>query len=124
MGPLSGILSALNWAARLGGDAVVSVAVDTPFFPRDLVARLGLAAATAAEGVALAQSDALHPTFGLWPVALAAPLRTFLASGAKARVRQFAHDHAAAIAAFPLDGAFRNLNTREDLAAANALAAP
>jgi molybdenum cofactor guanylyltransferase len=112
-GPLSGILAALDWAAPLGATAVVSVAVDTPFFPGDLVPRLCLAAERSSGGVAIAASGgADHPTFGLW---------AFLASGAKTRVMDFANANGAARAVFDDDGAFRNLNTPEDLAAAEAL---
>ncbi|NBE06987.1 molybdenum cofactor guanylyltransferase MobA [Paragemmobacter ruber] len=119
-GPLSGILAALDWAAPLGATAVVSAPVDAPFLPPDLVPRLILAG-EGAGGVAMARSGGNdHPTFGLWPVALRDPLRAFLASGAKARVRTFADAHNAARADFADDGAFTNLNTPEDLAAAAA----
>ncbi|MCZ8078468.1 MAG: molybdenum cofactor guanylyltransferase [Rhodobacteraceae bacterium] len=119
-GPLSGILSALDWAAPLGATAVVSAPVDAPFLPPDLVPRLILAG-EAADGCALARSGGNdHPTFGLWPVALREPLRAFLASGEKTRVRSFADAQNAARADFPDDGAFANLNTPEDLAAAAA----
>ncbi len=113
-GPLSGILSALHWAAPLGATAVVSVPVDGPFLPPDLVPRLCLAAGP--QGVALAASHGtLHPTFGLWPVTLAPALAAFLASGAKARVRSFAMDHGAGTADFPDDLAFANANTPDDI---------
>ena len=114
-GPLSGILAALLWAAPLGATAVVSVPVDGPFLPPDLVPRLCLAAGP--DGPALAASpNGLHPTFGLWPVSLAPALAAFLASGAKARVRDFAAAHGAGTAHFPDDLAFANANTAEDLA--------
>ena len=38
-GPLAGVLAGMRWAAPQGASHVVSVAADTPFFPRDLVAR-------------------------------------------------------------------------------------
>ena len=121
-GPLSGILAALNWAADLGAIAVVSVAVDTPFFPCDLVPRLCLAAEGASGGVAIATSAGRdHPTFGLWPVSLRHDLSRFLTSGAKTRVMDFARLHGAKRAEFDDDGAFVNLNTPEDLAAAEAM---
>jgi molybdopterin-guanine dinucleotide biosynthesis protein A len=117
-GPLSGILSALDWAAPLGATAVVSAPVDAPFLPPDLVPRLILAGESSG-GCALARSGGNdHPTFGLWPVALREPLRAFLASGEKPRVRAFADAQHAARADFAGDGAFANLNTPEDLAAA------
>jgi molybdenum cofactor guanylyltransferase len=121
-GPLSGILAALDWARALGATAVVSVAVDTPFVPADLVPRLCLAAEGSDGGVAIAASGgADHPTFGLWPVGLRDALQAFLASGVKTRVMDFANAHGVARAVFGDDRAFRNLNTPEDLAAAEAL---
>jgi len=121
LGPLAGVLAALQWAAPLGATAVVSVAVDTPFFPGDLVPQLCLAAESSVEGVALAHAAKDHPTCAIWPVALAAPLAAFLASGAKPRVLGFAENHHAARARFPDEAAFQNLNSREDLARADAL---
>lgn len=119
-GPLSGVLAGMDWAAGLGAEALVTAAVDVPFFPGDLVPRLVLAAGGTG-GVALARSGGNdHPTFGLWPVTLRGALRDFLASGAKARVRDFAAAHGAARADFPDDGAFGNLNTPDDLARAEA----
>ena len=113
-GPLSGILAAMIWAAPRGATAVVSAPVDCPFLPQDLVPRLSLAAEST--GTALAASAGiLHPTFGLWPVTLAPALAVFLASGAKARVRDFANAQHAARADFPEDGGFANANTPEDL---------
>ena len=123
-GPLSGILQSLLWAASHGATAVVSVPVDGPFLPPDLVSRLCLAAEPT--GLALAASNSTwHPTYGLWPVALAPALTAFLASGAKTRVRDFALSHHTGIATFPDDRAFANANTPEDLIRLSAfLAAP
>lgn len=118
-GPLSGILASLDWAAPLGATSVVSVAVDTPFFPADLVPHLCLAAERSQHGVAIAASGGVdHPTCGLWPVALRNELRAFLASGAKTRVMDFARAHDAARAVFGDNQAFTNVNTPEDLALA------
>lgn len=120
-GPLSGVLAGLDWAAAQGATALVTVAVDTPFFPGDLAPRLALAAEGAAGCIALARSGGRdHPTFALWPVGLRGALRDFLASGVSASIRRFAEGHGAARADFPDDGAFDNLNTPEDLARAEA----
>ena len=121
LGPLSGILAALRWAAPLGATAVVSFAVDTPFFPGDLVPRLCLAAETAPQGLAIAHSGKDHPTFGLWPVDLTAALSSYLDSGVKPRVMGFAEAQVCGRADFPEDGAFANLNTPDDLAQAERL---
>ena len=119
-GPLSGLLSGLAWAAAEGADALVSVAVDTPFFPDDLVLQLEEAGRTVASGAAVAIRDGrLHPTFGLWPVALEPVLRDRLAQG-RAKLTGFAAEIGAAQAVFPAGGTdpFRNLNTPADLAEA------
>lgn len=121
-GPLSGILAALDWAAPLGATAVVSVAVDTPFFPADLVPQLCFAAERSSGGVAIAVSGGVdHPTFGHWPVSLRDDLRRFLGSGVKPRVMDFARAHDAARAPFGDTAAFINVNTPEDLAAAETM---
>lgn len=120
-GPLSGVLSALTAAATMGATHVVSTPVDTPFLPGDLVPQLLLAAEGAPEGLAFA-SDATgdHPATALWPVGLAPALAAFLDQG-QAKVTRFTAAHGAARAAFPDPRAFLNLNTPEDLAAAEAL---
>ena len=121
MGPLSGVLAALDWARGLGGTAVASVAVDTPFFPEDLVPRLLLAAEGSTEGLALAETAGqVHPTFGLWPVDLCDDLRATLARG-EARVQGFADRHGAGRAHFSDDRAFLNVNTPEDRDRAEAM---
>lgn len=120
-GPLSGILAGLKWAAPLGATAVVSAPCDGPFLPPDLVPRLCLAGEGGRPAMAASGPDT-HPTYGLWPVGLIAALEAFLASGAKARVRDFASAHGATLAAFP-PGSFANANTPEDLARLEALLA-
>ncbi|MDT8857237.1 molybdenum cofactor guanylyltransferase MobA [Paracoccaceae bacterium Fryx2] len=124
-GPLAGVLAALDWAAAAGADAVVSAAVDTPFFPGDLVPRLLLAAESSASGAAHAVCGGrAHPTFALWPVALRDDLRGWLAAG-EARLMGFAARHGSAAAPFPPGepDPFANLNTADDLDRAEALLA-
>lgn len=116
LGPLAGILAALQWAAPLGATAVVSAAVDTPFFPGDLVPQLCLAAESSPHALSIASSAKDHPTFGHWPVTLAPALAEFLHSGANPRVMAFAEAHLCARARFTQEAAFANLNTSEDLA--------
>lgn len=120
LGPLAGILAALRWAEPLGASAVAVVAVDTPFFPGDLVPQLCLAALSSPSGLAIAASHKDHPTCSLWPIGLAPALADFLASGANPRVLAFAEDHLCARARFADERAFQNINTAQDLAAAEA----
>lgn len=120
-GPLSGVLASLTQAKAQGATHLVSTPVDTPFLPGDLVPQLLLAAEGSPAGLALT-SDATgdHPATALWPVALAPALAAFLAGGG-AKVTLFTAAHQAARARFPDPRAFLNLNTPEDLAAAEAL---
>lgn len=120
-GPLSGVLAALTVAAEMGATHLVSTPVDTPFLPGDLVPQLLLAAEAASAGVSLAADTAGdHPATALWPVGLAPALAAFLASG-EAKVTRFTATQGAARALFSDPRAFLNLNTPEDLAAAEAL---
>ena len=125
-GPLAGVLAGMDWAASIGAEAVVSVAADTPFFPRDLVERLQAAAGPS--GLALAASPDEtgklwhHPTFGLWPVALRDDLREALQGGLR-KVVLWTDRHGAGTASFassPFDPFF-NINTPDDIAEAEKL---
>ena len=120
LGPLAGILAGLDWAAAEGAAALVSAPVDAPFLPCDLVPRLVLAGGG---GTALARSGGRdHAATALWPVDLREALRAHLAAGGR-RVAAFADGAGAARADFADDGAFRNLNTPDDLARAEGLLA-
>lgn len=115
-GPLAGVLAGLDWAAERGADGVVSVAVDTPFFPFDLVARL----AALPGGAMAAGSTGLHPTFALWPVALRRPLALALAAGER-RLAAFADAQGLGRVTFPGPDRFFNINHPADLLQAAAL---
>lgn len=117
LGPLSGILAGLVWAAAGGAGALVSVPVDAPHLPADLLARLA-AAAQPGRPVLASAAGRSQPATALWPVTLVRPLAQFLASGAKAKITDFAAAHGAVTVAFPDPAAFANLNTPEDLVAA------
>ena len=122
-GPLAGVRSGLDWAAENGFDKIITVAADTPFFPRLLVddlskeclkakALIGLAVTQSFDGSKLIR----HPTFGLWSVSLKEDLRTALNSGLR-KVVLWSEKHEAADVLFEssvLDPFF-NVNTQEDL---------
>ncbi|HEX4262469.1 MAG TPA: molybdenum cofactor guanylyltransferase MobA [Acetobacteraceae bacterium] len=122
-GPLAGLLAGMRWAASFGCETVVSVPGDTPFLPHDLVARL-LAACGSARAAVAGSGDRLHPVIGCWSVGLAEDLQSQLALG-RSRATDWAARTGAAVAAFaatPRDPFF-NINSPEDLAAAEALLA-
>lgn len=124
-GPLAGILAGLEHAAAQGVKEVVSVSGDAPFLPEDLVARL--VAVRPEGGIALAaSSERRHYTIALWPAALRDDLRAYLERGER-RVGGFIARHPAEAASWPIAplDPFLNINTPEDLAAAEAaLAGP
>ncbi|WP_343082323.1 molybdenum cofactor guanylyltransferase MobA [Ostreiculturibacter nitratireducens] len=127
LGPLAGVLAGLDFAAERGFSHIVTAAADTPFFPRDLVARLTEAAEKAGAPIALAATPGergldRHPTFGLWPVALREDLRRALVEGLR-KIVLWTDAHGATTAVFPVDpfDPFFNVNTPEDLKEAEAL---
>lgn len=108
-GPLAGVLAAMIWARALGADRVVTVPVDTPGLPHDLVARLA-----ACPGLVRARSgDRSHPVVALWPVTLAGAVAASLAAGER-RVRAVMGG-TSEVAFEP--SALANVNTPDDLAA-------
>lgn len=120
-GPLAGVLAGLDWAAAEGHSHIVTVAADTPFFPCDLVPVLLHATEGAEQPLALAVTPGgRHPTFGVWPVSLRDNLRTALLKGTR-KVVAWTDAQGCADAHFPEDAAFFNVNTPEDLTAAQAM---
>ena len=116
-GPLAGVLAGLDWAAGREVANIVTAAADTPFLPTDLVTRLLDAAMDQNMQIALASTaTGLHPTFGLWPVALRDDLRTALSEGVR-KVVDWTDRHGVARAEFPVGefDPFFNVNTPEDL---------
>ena len=127
-GPLAGVLAGLDWAYAQGSDHVVSVAADTPFFPKKLVQSflatavgmetpLVLAATIGAAGKIWRQ-----PTFGLWPVVLRDDLRKNLENGLR-KVVIWTDQHGGREAIFETDSVdpFFNVNTPDDLLEAQGL---
>lgn len=114
-GPLAGLLAALDWAQQQGFTFVATAAVDTPFFPRDLVTKL----AGAAHGLDMAVASSggrLHPVFGLWKVTLIPALTDYIRASRRS-MHDWALSHGAGIAewsSLPYDPFF-NINTPEDI---------
>ncbi|QFI66589.1 molybdenum cofactor guanylyltransferase MobA [Sinorhizobium alkalisoli] len=128
-GPLAGVLAAMRHVAKASPDAshVLTVPIDTPFFPATLAARLRNALTSAGE-IAVAWSlGAMHPLFALWPIGLADDLDAWIRIDEKRRVRAFIARHPSvavdfapiATTAGPLDPFF-NINTPQQLQEAEA----
>jgi molybdopterin-guanine dinucleotide biosynthesis protein A len=127
-GPLAGILAGLDWAATQAPDIadIASVPGDCPFLPTDLVARLQAARAEAKTPLACARSgDWRHPVVGLWPVALRENLRQALMVEGLHKIEIWTARHGVALAHWPAEPVdpFFNVNTPEDVAAAERVAA-
>jgi len=115
-GPLAGILAGMDWAAEQGHEWMISVAADTPFFPRDLAERL---ARHDTPVVLAATPDPVRgrlpqPTFGRWQVALRDDLRAALNDGVR-KIRQWTQSQGETLEVFD-EGDFFNINTPDDLA--------
>jgi molybdopterin-guanine dinucleotide biosynthesis protein A len=114
-GPLAGILAALRWAEAAGVAWIATAAVDTPFFPKDLVQRLGAAVRTKTMAVA-SSGGRLHPVFGLWHTELASELEQKIGTGLRS-AGQWVALHDAAIAEWPTKpyDPFFNINQPDDV---------
>ena len=121
-GPLAGVLAGMELAREMGFDGIVTVAGDTPFFPRNLVETLRLAADLQSAPIVLAASRdpggrlRMHPTFGLWKVGLADDLARSLEGGTR-KILDWTDTHWTVPAEFASCNGdpFFNINTPEDL---------
>ena len=120
LGPLAGLLTGLEWARDQGGAEswLVSVAVDAPFLPGDLVSRLGDAVCDHGAVAAIASSGGrMHPVFGLWSVALTDDLRRAVCERDMRRMMDWVDRVGAVSVDWPTGGGdpFTNLNTPDQL---------
>ena len=127
-GPLAGILAGLDWAAAHAPEIayVASVPGDCPFLPRNVVARLHQARTDSGQPLACARSgEWRHPVVGVWPVALRSDLRHALTKEDLRKIEIWTARHGVALADWPAEPVdpFFNVNTPEDAAAAEHLAA-
>lgn len=125
-GPLAGVLTALDWTRENlpGIPWVLTVPSDAPFLPADLADRLLAAVEDEGADMACAVSgDRPHPVIGLWPVALCGQLRHALMVEDVRKIAAWTGRYKVAYVTWPIDPVdpFFNVNTRDDLAAAEGL---
>lgn len=120
--PLAGLHAALSWTREQDFDAALTVPSDTPFLPHDLVLRLGAANANAA--IAASGSEQ-HYLTGLWPHRILEKLEEAIEIQHMFRVKDWVKTCGAATVTWPDEpyDPFFNLNTRQDLAEAERIAA-
>jgi len=126
-GPMAGILAALEWTAAHKPDIewIVSAPADSPFLPRDLVVRLQHARVTQQAELAVAASGRqTHHVTGLWNVAMRGEMRQALVADDLRQVSRWTARYKAAVVEWPVAplDPFFNVNTDDDLAAAERLA--
>lgn len=113
-GPLAGLHRGLTEAAH---PLVVTAPCDSPFLPFDLVAQLKAALdANHAELAVARTGDQLHPVFSLCRKSVLPGLTAFLEGGGRKIDAWYARLKVAEVN-FSDEAAFRNINTREELAA-------
>lgn len=112
-GPLAGLECAMTHARHT---LIASVPCDTPFLPRDLVARLLRARREVGAQVAVAKTGArTHPVFCLTSRDLRAHLRAFLDRGERKMDAWYATLQHVEVAFDDDAAAFLNINSPEDL---------
>ncbi|QJE00881.1 molybdenum cofactor guanylyltransferase MobA [Massilia forsythiae] len=117
-GPLAGLATGLR---RCETDYLLSAPCDSPFLPADLAARLqrGLVEAGADAAVAVTEEDGrrrVHPVFCLAKRGLAPLVDAYLAEGGRRMDGWHARARVAEVL-FEDGGAFRNINTLDELRA-------
>ncbi|MFD0988190.1 molybdenum cofactor guanylyltransferase MobA [Methyloligella solikamskensis] len=127
-GPLAGVLAGMIWLRKTAPEIplLVTAAVDTPFFPENLVESLMTQSGGLSLTMAASESDT-HPTFALWPVGLEQDLADYLERGGR-KLHDWMGRQEAGICFFPaaeiageLVDPFFNINRPDQREAAEAL---
>ena len=121
-GPLAGLERGLALAAH---DLVATVPCDSPFLPRDLIARLRSELERVAAELAVAKTgDQPHPVFCLCRRSVLGSLTTFLAGGGRKIDAWYSRLRAVEVLFDDQVAAFSNINTVEELRAFETGGAP
>ena len=124
VGPLAGVLAALEWmrANRPRAHWLASFSCDSPFFPMDMVARLVAKAESEGARIAVAASSdgQHHPVFAVWSSDISSTSEDVLVGDGYRKVDDWIATFPSvrvSFAAEPIDP-FLNINTPEELARA------
>jgi len=128
VGPLGGILTAMNAATKNGYSHIITFSGDSPFFPDDYVVRLTGAVRTTEARIAICKSRGAdgeihrHPTMGIYAAELQDDLATYIHDGGR-RVMEWVgrQPYKDLIWDNMRPDPFFNINRREDLMAAEKL---
>ncbi|MEO8103769.1 MAG: molybdenum cofactor guanylyltransferase MobA [Betaproteobacteria bacterium] len=112
-GPLAGLHIGMTHASH---PLVASVPCDSPFLPRDLIARLSAALTGENADLAVARTfDQPHPVFCLTRTRLAPHLQAFLDSGQRKIDKWYATLQVVEVRFDEEEAAFSNINTVDEL---------
>lgn len=119
-GPLAGLSAGLAYAEGLGKQYLLLLPTDMPFLPTDLFDRLSRALAENSEAnSALAQSgERVHPVCSLWRTDIRELLSEYTQTGRRSLIGLAEHAGFVSVCWDDLPDPFFNLNTRQDLEAA------
>lgn len=124
LGPLAGILAGMEWSLKHHPHAnwILTAPADVPFLPLDLTVRMcGHLHVPEPDVLVVRHGRHREPSLGIWSVKLVDDLRRAILKEGMRRVGQFAERHLQAELAWPGDPtAFANINTPEELRAAEA----
>jgi molybdopterin-guanine dinucleotide biosynthesis protein A len=121
LGPLAGVKVGLIWAQQQSASLLAVSPCDAPLLPDDLYVRL---LERADGGAAMAETrDGRQPLCALWPVTALSAVRDALLGGAHPPTWQMLERLGARKVMFDRPESFANVNTRDDLAAIEALRA-
>lgn len=121
LGPLAGVKVGLTWAGEQGARALAVSPCDAPLLPDDLYLRL---LERTNGGAAMAEtSEGRQPLCAIWPVTSLPDVQAALRDGAHPPTWQMLEQMGARKVFFDRPEAFANINTRDDLAAVEALRA-
>ncbi|MBF0271988.1 MAG: molybdenum cofactor guanylyltransferase [Magnetococcales bacterium] len=122
-GPLAGVEAAF---LATGADWIVSVPVDVPFLPTDLLQRLQAGGLQENQSVVAASAGRIHPVVCLWPQGVLPSLSAALESGNR-RLMDWLASHAHRVVDFPMrpgvPDPFFNVNDPDSLSLAEQWAA-
>lgn len=124
LGPLAGIHAGLKWMNNNTAHSwLASFPCDTPFFPPDLVEKLFAQTQAGVNLVVATSHQQSHSVFGLWHSSLLEKIAEQLSSGKIPRLQDWIKQQNIAYVDFSQsdDDPFFNINTPEDLLAAESI---
>ena len=120
LGPLAGILSAMEWVERNNPDCqwLASFPTDAPFVPLNLVSALSAEIVSGETDIVCAKSlNRRHPPFAIWKISLKSDLRNALVDDGVRKIDDWTKHYKVAYVNFESDNIdpFFNINDKGSL---------